>query len=82
MEPRMTDKTPVQEKPQNELRDISIRTACLDFAIKSNCGQSYDTEGRTQVYHDDILKAAKEFEAFVRGESKEPFIEGISNHPK
>lgn len=42
----------------------------LDQAIRSNSGQSYDEEGRNRIDPDKIIKAAKKFEAYLKGKSK------------
>ena|ERR1700761_6212385 len=63
---------------QYEARDQAIRTACLDMAVRSNCGHVYDDEGRNTTSDDKLLSAAKKFESYIRGEK---FINGISNHP-
>jgi hypothetical protein len=71
-----------------ETRKHAIRTQALDMAIKSNCGQCYDTEGKITYDAEEIVKAAKQFENFISGvtvdtpKKSETFIEGHTNNPK
>ncbi len=51
----------------NNTRDLSIRSACIDMAIRANCGQAYDTDGHVVYDADDIVSAAKKFEDFIKG---------------
>ena len=67
------------EPKPDSTRDVAIRSACLDMAIRSNCGQCYDTEGKMIFDAGEIVKAASMFEAFIKG--IKPFVEGVSNNP-
>lgn len=61
----MTDEKPKQD---NSNRDYAVRTAAIDMAIRSNCGKCYDTENREVYEAEEIVKAAKLFEVFIKGE--------------
>ncbi len=52
---------------KDNTRDLSIRSAAIELAIKSNCGQAYDTDGKVVYNADDIVSAAKKFEDFIKG---------------
>lgn len=57
------------EKPKDTNREMAIRTQALDMALRSNCGQCYDTDGKVIYDAEEITKAAKIFESFIRGEA-------------
>lgn len=44
-----------------------IRQICLEMAVKSDCGQYYDDEGRMLTCDAKIVAAAKKFEDFIKG---------------
>lgn len=50
-----------------DTRKHAIRTAAIDMAIKSSCGQCYNTDGRIVFDVDEIVKAAKTFEDYISG---------------
>ena len=60
----MTDKT-------DTTRDIATRTLCLEFAIKSGCGQYFTEEGRSLICDVQIVEAAKKFEEYIKGSQSE-----------
>lgn len=68
----MTELKPIEPKgpTPTDTRNHAIRTASIDMAIRSNCGQCYDTENR--VVHDaqEIVKAAAMFEEYINGKVK------------
>lgn len=64
----MTDE---KEQPAiNKNRDLSVRSAAIDMAIRSNCGQYYDDQGRILFDEKLIVEAAAEFETFIKNGSK------------
>lgn len=63
----MTDQpTPIRD---NANRDMAVRTQALDMALRSNCGQCYDTNGKIVFDAGEIVKAASAFESFIKGEN-------------
>lgn len=73
------------EKPKDSNREMAIRTQALDMALRSNCGQCYDTEGKLIYDAEEITKAAKIFEGFIRGENTPSYINPLTpqlNEPK
>lgn len=80
----MTDqptKPPIEAPSQKEMYERSIRSAAIDMAIRANCGQDYNEEGRAINSDDKIVNAASKFENFIKNGSAQPFIDGVSNHP-
>jgi hypothetical protein len=55
------------QKDNNIAREMAVRTQALDMAIRSNCGQAYDTENHIVFDADDIVKAASKFAEFIKG---------------
>lgn len=74
----------------SETRNHAVRTASIDFAIRSQCGQSYDSDGRIIYDPDKMVLAATKFEAFIRGLDDKPnativksvTIEALKQEPK
>jgi hypothetical protein len=66
----MTEQPTIAQAKQSAQDNIdrAIRTAAIDCAIRSNCGQSYDEEGRQIVDASQVIQGAIKFEKFIRGE--------------
>lgn len=47
--------------------EYDIKNEALNLAIKANTGHAYDEEGRSITDPDKIIKAAKKFEAYLKG---------------
>lgn len=57
-----------------DTRKHAIRTAAIDMAIKSNCGQCYDENERIVFNAGEIVKAAKTFEDYISGKEAKPEV--------
>lgn len=64
------------EPKPDTTRDVAIRSACLDMAIRAGCGQYYDDDGRMLFDDEIIVNAANKFEAFIKGIKSETKKEG------
>jgi hypothetical protein len=67
------------DKPEKEIpvkdttnRDMAVRTQALDMAIRSNCGQCYDTNNHMVFDAEEVVKGAKLFEEFIKGIVNKP----------
>lgn len=45
-----------------------LKSLALENAIKANCGQSYDEDGKSFNDPDKLIEAAKKIEAYLTGE--------------
>lgn len=77
-EPQVEPNIAQARKDKLDNVDRAIRSAAIDMAIRSGCGQAYDSEGRNIVDAEKLIKGAKAFENYIR-QGIEPFIEGVSN---
>jgi hypothetical protein len=55
------------ETKAKDNRDMAVRTAAIDFAIRCSSGSSYDFEGRAVTDPKKVVEAASMFEAFIKG---------------
>lgn len=58
----------MNDKPTNTEKTRAIRSMCMEWAVRSNCGNVSDNESRILTDPDKILNAARKFEAYIKGE--------------
>lgn len=52
------------------MNDLELKFNTLDMAIKSGVGSDYDEAGNSICNPDKIVAAAKKFEEYLTGETK------------
>lgn len=55
------------ETKAKDNREMAVRTAAIDFAIRCASGASYDESGRAITDPKKVVEAASMFETFIKG---------------
>lgn len=55
------------DKQDNFNRDMAVRSTAINMAIAAQCGLCHGPEGRVVYDPEEIVKAAKAFENYIKG---------------